>query len=173
MTGGRSDSLCQADKSTRRLAAERFAPRAIALVPWLDALLLVVATFLFANATARVPGIPVSLPEAAFDSGERLPFLSVSVFPARNSGAERTMGRGGTLAAVAFLEDERYDLSSPRRVSAFCQDLAKAARRAGERTVAVYMDGDLTYRDVHGVARLVRDSGLDKAFFVNRAAREK
>ena len=155
--------------SSRKIVAERFAPRAIALVPWLDATLLVVATFLFANATARVPALRIDLPEQTFEEGARQGSLAISVLPAP---AERGAGRPGSglPAAMAFLGEERYDLASERRVEDFRRDLAAEAAKRNESKAVVYMDGALPYRDVHRVARVLRDCGLSEADFAYRAS---
>lgn len=152
-----------------RVSGARFAPRAIALVPWFDALLLAVSAALFANATARVPGQAVSLPEEPFLAGERPSALAVAVVAAPRAEPE-TVGDADapTLAAAAFLDGERYDLASAARAADFRRDLAEAAEKALETRAVAYVDGDMPHRDVVLLSALMREAGVEKVLFAVR-----
>ncbi|MBQ7667247.1 MAG: hypothetical protein IJS46_04555 [Kiritimatiellae bacterium] len=154
-------------RSSGRVIAERFAPRAIAFVPWLDALLLVVATFLFANATACIPATEVSLPCEPFADGVRPCAVSVCVVADRGASAG-SAGEGAMLRASAFLGEERYDLGQEGRVEAFRRDLAQAVANAGEKRAMVYMDGALDWSAAHRVMGILSGCGVEKAFFAHR-----
>lgn len=156
----------------RRLTAARFAPRAIALVPWLDALVLVVASLLFANATARVPGQVVDLPREPFADGRLRTSLAVAVTASRDARVEPSESVP-TLAAAAFLGDERYDLSRAARAEAFRADLSRAAGDAAETRAVVYLDGEMKHRDAMRLARLLRGAGVGQVLFAVRPPRER
>ena len=150
----------------RRRTAARFAPRALALVPWFDALLLTVSALLFANATANVPGQRVSLPELPFEDG--LPRSSLAVAVVASPRANVPPHDPDVLPAVAFLSDERYDLSSPSRVADFRRDLAAAAAAAIDNRAVVYLDGNLKHRDTLRLARALRGAGVGEVLFAVR-----
>lgn len=155
----------------RRLTAARFAPRALALVPWFDALLLAVAELLFVNATARVPGQRVALPALPFEDGVRLSSLAVAVVAAPQ--AHVSPDDPDVLPAIAFLDNERYDLSSSGRVAEFRRDLAAAAAAALEKRVVVYLDGETKHRDAMRLARALRGAGVEEVLFAVRPPVEK
>ena len=152
----------------RRTTAARFAPRALALVPWLDALILVVAYALFANATALVPGQKVALPALPFEDGERPSSLAVAVNAVPRARSAARAAGPDTLAAVAFLGDESYDLSDPARVAAFRGDLAAEGARTRETRAVVYLDESMPHGDTLRLARVLRGAGVEKVLFAVR-----
>jgi len=170
VTGTRT-SPDPARETGRRPTAARIAPRALALVPWFDALLLAVSALLFANATARIPGQAVSLPALPFEDGVRPSSLAVAVVAAPR--AHVAPDDPDALPAVAFLADERYDLSSRERVAEFRRDLAAAAAAALEKRVVVYLDGEVKHRDAMRLARALRGADVKEVLFAVRPPAEK
>ena len=149
----------------------------LALAPWFDVLLLVVATVLFHVATALVPGQPVeflagpaasagALPDADLHDGARSSL--VVVVRALPSPGVRDLRSGSVLRAEAFFRDDRYNLAQESRRNAFRSALAAAVRDSGETTALVYMDGSVPHRDAVRFSALLRDTGLAGASFVTR-----
>jgi len=148
----------------------------LAIAPWFDVLLLVVATVLFHVATALVPGQPVDflaapagaggLPAATLHDGARSSL--VVVVRALPAPAVRDLRAADALRAEAFFGDGRYNLALESRRDAFRAALAAAVRASGETTALVYMDGSVPHRDAVRFSALLRDTGLAGASFVTR-----
>lgn len=151
---------------------ERYAPPRrvarplLALVPWADALLLVLAFAFFGQAAALVPGELVDLPEAEFRAGAASTLvLVVRALP----GAPDAAGAdAGAPLADAFFADGRYPLARPERAEALRAAVRAAAEAAGEDTAVVYMDAALPHRDALRVCALLRDAGLRRVLFAAR-----
>ena len=149
----------------------------LALAPWFDVLLLVVATVLFHVATALVPGQPADflsapagaggLPAVRIHDGARSSL--VVVVRAMPAPAVRDLRSTSACRAEAFFRDDRYNLALEPRRRAFCDALADAVRTTGQTNALVYMDGTVAHKDAVRVSALLRDAGLAGASFVTRS----
>ena len=150
---------------------ERYAPRRLArpllaLVPWADVLLLVLAFAFFGQAAALVPGELVDLPEAEFRAGAASTL--VLVVRALPGSPDAAGADAGAPLADAFFADERFPLARPERAAALREAVAAASAAAGEDTAVVYMDGSLPHRDALRVCALLREAGLRHVLFAAR-----
>ena len=140
----------------------------LALVPWVDVLLLAAAFAFFGQAAALVPGQTVDLPEAGFRDGAASTL--VVVVRASPGAAAPSSGASGAapVPAEAFFRDERFRLAVPGRADALREALRAAAASSGEDAAVVYMDGSLPHRDALRFCSLVRDAGLRRVLFAAR-----
>ncbi len=150
---------------------ERYAPPRriarplLALVPWVDALLLALAFAFFGQAAALVPGQTVDLPEAAFRDGAASTLVVVvRALPGRQAAS----AAADAPLADAFFRDERFPLARPERSAALREAVRAASAATGEDTAVVYMDGSLPHRDALRVCALLREAGLRRVLFAAR-----
>lgn len=156
--GFSADALRERYRPPRRIARPL-----LALVPWADALLLVLAFAFFGQAAAVVPGQTVDLPRADFRDGATSTLvLVVRALPGAAASAD------APTPAEAFFRDERFSLPRPERVEALREALREAVAASGEDAVVVYMDGSLPHRDALRICALVREAGLSRVLFAAR-----
>lgn len=144
--------------------AGRIARPLLALVPWVDVLLLAGAFAFFGQAAALVPGQTVDLPEGDFrDGAASTLLLVVRALPGAGAG-----GAADAPLADAFFRDERFRLARPERAAALREALREAAAVSGEDTAVLYADGSLPHRDALRLCALVREAGLRRVLFAER-----
>ena len=151
----------------RHRPSRRVARPLLALVPWVDALLLALAFAFFGQATALVPGEAVDLPETALHAGAD---SSLVVVVRALPGRAADEAPGGATRADAFFRDERFGLARPDRAAALRDAIAAAAEASGEDTAVVYMDGSLPHRDAMRFCSLLREAGIGRVLFAARPA---
>lgn len=158
--GFSADALRERFRPPRRIARPL-----LALVPWLDVLLLAGAFAFFGQAAALVPGQTVELPDAAFRDGAASTLVVVvRALPGRaaaSADAEAPL-------AEAFFRDERFRLARPERAGALRDALREAAEASGEDTAVLYMDAALPHRDAMRLCALLREAGLRRVLFAAR-----
>lgn len=155
--GFSADALRERFRLPRRIARPL-----LALVPWVDVLLLALAFAFFGQATALVPGEPVDLPESAFRAGA---VSSLVLVVRARPGPAAGPAAADAPRADAFFRDELFSLVRPGRADALREALRAAAAASGEDTAVVYLDASLTHRDALWVCSLLRESGLKRVLF--------
>ena len=160
--GFSADALRERFRPPRRIARPL-----LALVPWLDTLLLAGAFAFFGQAAALVPGQTVDLPDAAFRDGAASTLVVVvRALPGRAAAS----ADADAPLAEAFFRDERFGLARPDRAAALRDAIAAAAEASGEDTAVVYMDGSLPHRDAMRFCSLLREAGIGRVLYAARPA---
>ena len=131
----------------------------LAVVPWVDMLLLAGCVCFAAYRRTYTPGMRVDLPEAPFQDGARSGLVLV-VNP-----------RVGNEGPFVFFDETRYNFATPAGSSKLAKALkarAAASSTDGSADVILFVDRDLPFGDLSELLVLLRAEGLPHVHFATR-----
>lgn len=148
----------------------------VAVVPWLNVLVLAAAFALFYGKTSEIPGIVVDLPEQTASGGMRSSLVVVAKdMPLEDEDAgaasvgDSEFDDGATMRPmrlVVFFKHKEYDLSQPHHLATFRNDLSSAISREGETEVLLYLDKSTTHEKTVQLTDLMREAGTTRICYV-------
>jgi biopolymer transport protein ExbD len=148
----------------------------VAVVPWLNVMVLAAGFALFYGGMAEVPGILVDLPEQKATGGMRSSLVVVAkdmpqeaAAPADASVDEQESDDGATMRTmrlVVFFKHKEYDLSQPHHLATFRNDVASAISREGETEVLLYLDKGTTHENTMRITDMLREAGTTRVCYV-------
>ena len=148
----------------------------VAVVPWLNVLVLAVAFAMFCGSMAKIPGIVVELPEQHASGGMRSSLVVVAKdMPPETEAAgtassdDQEFDDGTTMRPmrlVAFFKHKEYDLSQPHHIATFRNDVSSAISREGETEVLLYLDKSTTHEKTVQLTDMLREAGTTRICYV-------
>lgn len=156
----------------------RYRPRSriysffLAVVPWLDLIVLTMAVVLLTRAMAVVPGFIVDLPRLPSEEGVQstLAIVARAIEPTGDQAETAYVSDDGATVkpvdVMVFFDDERFNLSQPHHIATFRNAVRAMLARTGETQVLLYLDRAVTHENSMRLALLLRHAGVDRVNFV-------
>ena len=140
---------------TRYRPSARISHVLVGVIPWINVIVLTLATVIALGSYVVVPGIPVNVPKGAFRGGLSTD-LVVLVVP---EGARH--GVAGTQDVQVFFQNERYRLSVGEHVQRFRQRLSEVLMQRANKDVQLYVDATVEQANLVKVWDVLRDTGIE------------
>lgn len=157
---------------TRFRPSSRIRPFFLSVVPWLDALLLVVCFYLASQETSVYPGIRADLPTATFREGSESDFVIVMNPPSDEDAAEGIAPAGDDArhGAIVFFDGLRFNFSRPEQKARFVAAIRDHLADRDHATDAILVvDRDLPYGDLVDMLETLRENHVPHVNFATKA----
>jgi len=125
----------------------------ISVSPWLDLLLILLLFFLVESRIVLCPGVVMKLPEGTFAGGvpSGLPLIVQCVD-----------GQEGRCEEIAFIDDERYEMSSQNHMDALEARLEEQHGHKSDVAVTIYADESVRHGTITRLTEMARAAGIEQ-----------